>query len=184
MKNLNFLAIVMFITIAGCQIASESSGGSSQTLTDKDRLKGHWELAYVEPDATNIAYIQLSNKFLTNIPPNTTMELTIQSASLFMHVYFDDTSLTNLQISSISAILISISNNETNTTPISGEETNKANELYFLDDVAKKLTVVSTNLTQTNMILYYNFVTSSRVIMRLDTNFDFGGISNMVFDKK
>lgn len=178
---------LMMLVLTACQVATESSGGSgTTTLSDKDKFKGHWELAYVEPNLIGLVGIQLSNELLTNVPTDITQQISVSSASMFMHVYFDDNNyLTNIQIIEFSAILTTISNDQTNTLDLAHSETNLAMDLYFIDEAQKKMTIIKTNLTKTNMVLYYNFVSNNtRVIMRLDTNFNFIGISNMIFDKK
>ncbi len=184
-KKIVSLTFLGLLVLTACQVATESSGGGgTTTLSDKDKFKGHWELAYVEPNLTNLIYIDLSNKFLTNVPNDITQQITVSSATMFMHVYFDDNNLTNFQIIEFSAVLTTISNNQTNTEDLVDSKTNKAFDLYFIDEAQKKMTIIKTNLTETNMVLYYNFVSSTRVVMRLDTNFQFIGISNMIFDKK
>ncbi|MGC8771465.1 MAG: hypothetical protein ACP5Q5_09470 [Brevinematia bacterium] len=188
MKKFNrivgFTFLVMLVLTA-CQVATENSGGSSATPSDKDKFKGHWELNHVEPDLTNLVYIQLSNEILTNVPSDITQQITVSLASMFMHVYFDDNYLTNFQIIELLAVLTTISNDQTNTLDLINFNTNSAMDLYFIDEAQKKMTIVKTNLTETNMVLYYTFVSNNtRVIMRLDTNFQFIGISNMIFDKK
>ncbi len=184
-KKIVSLTFLGLLVLTACQVATESSGGGgTTTLSDKDKFKGHWELAYVEPDLIGLVGIQLSNQFLTNVPTDITQQITVSSATMFMHVYFDDNNLTNFQIVGFSAVFTTISNDQTNTQDFVHSETNSAMDLYFIDEAQKKMTIVKTNLTETNMVLYYNFVSITRVVMRLDTNFQFIGISNMIFDKK